>query len=172
MTAVRRFLANDLFRYNRVNLDPLTETYNFGFYFQYLAQWPHIFYITEDAHGTPSGYIMGKTEGDGLDWHGHVTAVTVAPDCRRIGLAKKLMKILEDASESANTFFVDLFVRCSNQVAIGMYERMGYTIYRRVLQYYSGNEDGYDMRKPLSRDVDKQSLVCTKDVVTADEVWW
>jgi N-terminal acetyltransferase B complex catalytic subunit len=34
---------------------------------------------------------MGKVEGKGDNWHGHVTAVTVAPSYRRQGLAKKLM---------------------------------------------------------------------------------
>ncbi len=31
-----------------------------------------------------------------------------------------------------NGYFVDLFVRKSNQVAIGMYEKFGYTKYREV----------------------------------------
>jgi N-terminal acetyltransferase B complex catalytic subunit len=43
---------------------------------------------------------MGKTEGRGKEWHGHVTAVTVAPEYRRIGLAGRLMDILEDISEN------------------------------------------------------------------------
>jgi len=34
---------------------------------------------------------MGKAEGKNANWHGHVTAVTVAPSYRRQGLAKKLM---------------------------------------------------------------------------------
>lgn len=28
------------------------------------------------------GYILGKSEGEGVKWHGHVTAVTVAPEYR------------------------------------------------------------------------------------------
>lgn len=43
--------------------------------------------------------VMGKAEGYGEDWHGHVTAVTVAPEFRRLGLAKKLMDSLENVSE-------------------------------------------------------------------------
>lgn len=55
--------------------------------------------------------------------------------------------------------FVDLFVRESNAEAIGMYERMGYRIYRRVLQYYTGpDEDAFDMRKALSRDPGRRSM--------------
>ena len=36
------------------------------------------------------GYIMGKSEGKRDHWHGHVTAVTVAPTCRKLGLANQL----------------------------------------------------------------------------------
>ncbi len=38
-------------------------------------------------------------------------------------------------------FFVDLFVRVSNQVAVEMYTKLGYNIYRRVIEYYSGEKD-------------------------------
>jgi ribosomal protein S18 acetylase RimI-like enzyme len=42
---------------------------------------------------------MGKVEGQGESWHGHVTALSVAPDYRRQKLAKKLMTLLEDFSD-------------------------------------------------------------------------
>ena len=42
---------------------------------------------------------MGKVEGHGDQWHGHVTAVSVAPDYRRLNLAAKLMRGLESVSE-------------------------------------------------------------------------
>lgn len=38
-------------------------------------------------------------------------------------------------------YFVDLFVRVSNKVAIQMYKQLGYIIYRTVLEYYSGDPD-------------------------------
>ena len=38
-------------------------------------------------------------------------------------------------------YFVDLFVRMSNNVAVDMYQQLGYVIYRRVLEYYSGDPD-------------------------------
>lgn len=45
-------------------------------------------------------------------------------------------------------FFVDLFVRVSNQVAVNMYKQLGYSVYRTVLEYYSASsgepdEDAY-----------------------------
>ncbi len=44
--------------------------------------------------------VMGKAEGKDKNWHGHVSAVTVAPEFRRIGMAGRFMKILEDVTEN------------------------------------------------------------------------
>ncbi|XP_062025069.1 uncharacterized protein LOC133741137 [Rosa rugosa] len=49
-------------------------------------------------------------------------------------------------------------------------QKLGYIIYRRVLRYYSGEEDGLDMRKALSRDVEKKSIIPLKRPVTPDEL--
>ena len=48
---------------------------------------------------------------------------------------------------SYKTLYVDLFVRASNDVAINMYKKFGYSVYQRVLGYYSAGvghrkEDG------------------------------
>lgn len=45
-------------------------------------------------------------------------------------------------------YFVDLFVRVSNKVAIKMYQQLGYIVYRTVLEYYTGNpdEDAFGIR--------------------------
>eukprot|EP00048_Salpingoeca_helianthica_P020622 m.7516 g.7516 ORF g.7516 m.7516 type:complete len:176 (+) comp5043_c0_seq2:52-579(+) len=161
MTSFRTFRADDLWNFNSVNLDPLTETYNLAFYFTYMARWPDLFSIAESASGTVMGYIMGKVEGQGKNWHGHVTALTVAPEHRRMGLANQFMAMLEGFSERDNCYFVDLFVRQSNAVAKQLYTKLGYVVYRVVEQYYSGanEEDALDMRKALSRDVKKESMV-------------
>lgn len=106
-------------------MDPLTETYGLSFYTQYLAHWPEYFQVAESPSGEIMGYskskknpklisfkanfiilkhtinfiVMGKAEGHGENWHGHVTALTVSPDYRRLGLAATLMNILEEVSE-------------------------------------------------------------------------
>jgi len=36
---------------------------------------------------------------------------------------------------------VDLFVRVSNSVAVDMYHHLGYIVYRKVIDYYSGDVD-------------------------------
>jgi N-terminal acetyltransferase B complex catalytic subunit len=106
------------------------------FYMQYLATWPEYFTVAEAPNGQCMAYIFGKAEGRGEHWHGHVTAVTVAPEFRRLGLAQQLMNSLESISEHFhNGYFVDLYVRMSNAVAIGMYKKLGYSIYRQVIGY-------------------------------------
>lgn len=112
MRTIRRFTCNDLFTFNAVNLDFYTETvritfleypanllglcclqrdckreaeclqYHIPFYLDYLARWPEYCLMAEGAHGQAMGYIIGKVEGEGQNWHGHITAVTIAPEYR------------------------------------------------------------------------------------------
>ena len=170
MATLRRFSPFDLLRFNNVNLDPLTETFTMGFYLQYLAKWPQYCFNVDAPHGRSMGYVLGKAEGPGTNWHGHVTAVTVPPEYRRLGVAQRLMHVLERVSEWDKAYFVDLFVRKSNNIAINFYKDLGYTIYRTVLGYYSGEEDAYDMRKACSRDVERKSIVPLPHAVHPDDV--
>jgi N-terminal acetyltransferase B complex catalytic subunit len=73
-------------------------------------------------------------------------------------------------SQVHDGFFVDLFVRKSNSVAIGMYEKFGYIKYREVLGYYSGEENAYDMRKAMPRDVHKKSVIPLKRPIKPEEL--
>lgn len=95
-----------------------------------------------------------------------------------------MMDLLEFVSEHTyNGYFVDLYVRCNNDIAISLYEQLGYSVYRRVREYYGSigpggkdEEDAFgmchnpnpgpppphirvtDMRKPLPRDKDRKSV--------------
>ena len=71
---------------------------------------------------------------------------------------------------SCNAYFVDLFVRVTNTLAIDMYKRFGYTVYRRVLGYYGGKEDAFDMRKALPRDEAGESTVPLAEPVRPDQL--
>ncbi|GAB9475301.1 hypothetical protein Gpo141_00012401 [Globisporangium polare] len=174
MTSTRKFRCDDLFRFNNVNLDVLTETFDMSFYLQYLTKWPDFFLVQHDPNGTIMGYSVGKAEGYDENWHGHVSVVTVAPEFRRLGLAKKLMDSIESVSKDLyNGYFVDLFVRVSNLPAIAMYEKLGFTVYRRILEYYThelNGEDAFDMRKALPRDVNKKSIIPLPHPVTRDQL--
>ena len=58
MTSVRPFKVEDLFEFNNVNLDVLTETYFPGFYVDYMCKWPEYFVVQE----APGGQIMSYSK--------------------------------------------------------------------------------------------------------------
>ena len=115
--------------------------------------------VTVMAKTESSPYYMQQGEHY-LPWHAHITALTVAPHVRRVGIGRVLSSALERKGDEYDAWFVDLFVRKSNKVAQTLYRGMGYTVFRRVMGYYSDDpndpdadgEDAYDMRKPLKRD--------------------
>ena len=78
-----------------------------------------------------------------------------------------MSEALEKACNAQNAWFVDLFVRESNKNAIKMYESMGYSTFRVVVDYYADNpsnpdtglgESALDMRKPLDRDKKREHV--------------
>lgn len=56
MATFRRFRLDDVDKLSKCNLDPLTETYELGFYLQYHAKWPSLFQVCEDTDGNIVGY--------------------------------------------------------------------------------------------------------------------
>lgn len=174
MTSIVPYQIEDLFEANNVNLDTFTVNFPIYFYGQYLSEWPQLFYKSvEPSPNGPvcSGYMMGKIEGTKKDYHSHITAVTVAHNYRRMGIAERLCNSFKEVTESKTyrVLFVDLFVRMNNKGACKFYEKLGYSVYRRVVGYY-GNElvtnrknisdvdDALDMRISTIVDVNKQSV--------------
>ena len=92
-----------------------------------------------------------------------------------------------------NGWFVDLFVRAGNSIAITMYRNLGYGIYRTVNKYYAGSEkhpseDAYgnknnisglcltilvlDMRKSMPRDTTGEMSRETGRRIEPHELEW
>lgn len=116
-----------------------------------------------------------------LPWHAHITALTVAPEARRLGIGRILVEQLEAAADANDAWFVDLFVRTSNSRAIAFYENLGYSVFRVVKDYYGdhatdpsrSSEDAFDMRKSMRRDCNRQHLRNDGEqhVVDPEDVW-
>ncbi|TIA91569.1 hypothetical protein E3P99_00983 [Wallemia hederae] len=137
MTTIKAFKSTDILSFNKINLDYWTETYSISFYQQYLIKWPDLCISLTHPDSSLMGYLFGKIEGRGMDHHGHVTALSISPTHRKIGLASQLMKQFEHLSSILSpTYFIDL----------------------RVVGYYGDQEDAYDMRKALPRDVNKETV--------------
>ncbi|KAK3217323.1 hypothetical protein GRF29_1g2724149 [Pseudopithomyces chartarum] len=191
MSTIRAMRTTDLLRLTTTNLDPFTETYGISFYLEYLTKWPDLCRVIEGVDGEIEGYILGKlesspfppeihpysphtnTEPNYLPWHGHITALTVSPRARRLGHATALSDSLATACDAQDAWFVDLFVRESNDVAKELYRKMGYSVYRKVKDYYNDGEDALDMRMPLSRDKDRAHVRENGETFEVDprDVW-
>ena len=99
MATIKRFNIFDTLEFNNINMDISTETFNTYFYCQYILKWPEYCVSLYGANKMIQSYLLGKVEGDKesvvtKDWHGHVTAVTVAPEARKQGMARILMNYL------------------------------------------------------------------------------
>eukprot|EP00792_Barthelona_sp_PAP020_P010307 TRINITY_DN3653_c0_g1_i1.p1 TRINITY_DN3653_c0_g1~~TRINITY_DN3653_c0_g1_i1.p1 ORF type:complete len:174 (+),score=44.44 TRINITY_DN3653_c0_g1_i1:31-552(+) len=170
---IRPFQTEDFFRFNKVNFDPFTETYSLSFYNYYFSRWPDFSWTCLSDSGEIMGYLIGKIEGDDELYHGHVSAVTVAPEYRRLGVASKLMKYIENATEKNKGYFVDLFVKTSNVQAIDFYKKLGYVVYRKVLNYYNDTkEDAFDMRKSTCHDSTQERMKpLGRDILPSELEW-
>lgn len=68
---------------------------------------------------------------------------------RRTSHESGLSLTLTHVHTHSQAYFIDLFVRPSNALAVGLYTGLEYSIYRRVKEYYAGggpdgaDEDGY-----------------------------
>ena len=84
------------------------------------------------------------------DHNAHLDLLAVAPEYRRHGVARQMLRWLEKCALVAGTFRIALEVRASNRGAQLFYERLGY---RRLVQlpgYYQGIEAALRMGRDLS----------------------
>jgi len=100
---------------------------------------------------TPSdhliAFVVGMIEPDDT---GHVVALAVSPEERRIGYGRRLMYEVEQGFLRRGISTVRLEVRTSNVAAQRLYLDLGYSIVRRMGRYYTSGDDGFLMVKSLN----------------------
>ena len=79
---------------------------------------------------------------------GYITNVAVRPDCRRQGIAGKLLQVFLDFAKGNHLAFLSLEVRASNYDAIALYGSRGFrSVGRRKNYYEHPREDAIIMTK-------------------------
>jgi len=79
---------------------------------------------------------------------GCITNVAVRPDCRRQGIAGKLLQVFLDFAQANHLAFLTLEVRASNYDAIALYGSRGFrSVGRRKNYYEHPREDAIIMTK-------------------------
>ena len=91
-----------------------------------------------------AGAAYPQTSFDEAD----VMNVAVHPDCRRRGIAEKLIHTLVAELTSRGVRALTLEVRASNDPAINLYEKLGFQqVGRRKNYYHNPKEDALILRK-------------------------
>ena len=156
---MRIFRFDDLSRVMSINEECLPENYSTFFYRDLYQRFPRTFIVAE-ADGDIQGYIMCRIER-GLSKfktfrtarHAHVVSIAVREPYRRRGIASEiLLKAMENGVETYNVTECFLEVRVSNQPAIALYEKLGFTSVNRKLGYYMDGEDARVMAKSLKEE--------------------
>ena len=153
---IRRCDPTDIIPVMEINLKTLPEHYSDYFYESLLDELPEAFLIAEIS-GKLIGYIMCKMEYGfsnfkklGFVKKGHVVSVAVIDEHRGKGIGSELVNESLKGVKMRQCGEMYLEVRCSNNDAVRLYEKLGFSMNQRLKTYYRDGEDAYLMAINLS----------------------
>ena len=138
---IRRCDPSDILPVMEINLKTLPEHYSDYFYESLLAELPEAFLVAE-IEKKLVGYIMCKIEYGfsnfkklGFVKKGHVVSIAVLPEHRNKGIGRVLVEesLLGVKLKKADELYLE--VRCSNNEAIKLYEKLEFVIKQRLKAY-------------------------------------
>jgi len=149
---IRQFHPDDIKDVVSINQRSLPENYPEQFFLGLHYHAPKAFLVVE-YEGEIAGYIMCRIErgisgfGRTPVKKGHIVSVAVLTSLRNKGMGKALIKAgMKGMSDyGASEFFLE--VRKTNEEAVGVYEKLGYSVRRVLRGYYRDGEDAYLMIK-------------------------
>jgi ribosomal-protein-alanine N-acetyltransferase len=148
---LRRCELGDLIPVMEINLRTLPEHYSDYFYESLLEELPEAFIVAEIS-GKIIGYIMCKLEHGfsnfrklGFVKKGHVVSIAMLDEHRRKGFGSVLVNEAIKGVKTIQCSELYLEVRCSNNDAVRLYEKLGFSIIQRIKTYYRDGEDAYVM---------------------------
>ena len=80
--------------------------------------------------------VVGYAGGQVILDEGYITNIAVRPECRRQGVAAKLLQVFLDFAKANKLSFLTLEVRASNYDAIALYGSRGFRSMGRRKNYY------------------------------------
>ena len=153
---LRRCELGDTIPVMEINLSTLPEHYSDYFYESLLEELPEAFIVAEIS-GKVIGYIMCKMEHGfsnfkklGFVKKGHVVSIAVIDEHRGKGFGSVLVNEAIKGVKIRQCSELYLEVRCSNNDAVRLYEKLGFSIIQRLKAYYRDGEDAYVMAIELT----------------------
>jgi ribosomal-protein-alanine N-acetyltransferase len=154
-STIRHCVPSDLPSVVEINIASLPEHYSDYFFESILKELPESFIVAE-TNQKVVGYIMCKIEFGfsnfrklGFVKKGHVVSIAVLHEYRGKGIGKSLMLEALNGLAMRKTDEIYLEVRVSNELAVKMYQSLGFIIKSRLRSYYRDGEDAYLMALEL-----------------------
>ena len=163
--SLRQFNTQDLESVIEINRTCLPENYASFFFMDTFQNCPSAFRVAQV--GTQIvGYIMCRIEHGFSDIKrlkfvrkGHIISIAVMPEHRRAGIASELVKEALDALQEMKADECYLEVRATNETAIKLYEKLAFSLARRVSHYYADGAEALVMVVPLEgRELPSQNV--------------
>ena len=101
--------------------------------------------LAEELDNLLSAFLVALDDGDRVVGYagvqvildeGYITNIAVRPECRRQGVAAKLLQVFMDFAKANKLSFLTLEVRASNYDAIALYGSRGFRSMGRRKNYY------------------------------------
>jgi ribosomal-protein-alanine N-acetyltransferase len=151
---IRPFDPGDIKSVVMINQQCLPENYPEQFFLGLYHHAPKAFFVAQDGDRVV-GYIMCRIErgisgfGRLPTKKGHIVSVAVLQDSRNRGMGRELISSAMEGMKGygASEFFLE--VRKTNEAAIGVYEKLGFSVKRVLRGYYRDGEDAYLMAKKV-----------------------
>ncbi|MFQ6011042.1 MAG: GNAT family N-acetyltransferase [Nitrososphaerales archaeon] len=79
-----------------------------------------------------------------------VVTLNIKPGFRKQGIGFELMKSLEDRLGTMKCKEIILQTRVNNTAGLNLFDKLGFRITRRLLNYYPNGIDGFEMKKSIA----------------------
>ncbi|MHA2232273.1 MAG: GNAT family N-acetyltransferase [Candidatus Hodarchaeales archaeon] len=152
---IRPFSPANLDAVIRINQTTLPENYPRHFFLSVHSSCPAAFQVAIIDSGGKSrmiGYTMARVEVGNSNFSrfklarkGHIISVAVLKTFRRAGVGSALLIESLGALRQSGAKESFLEVRESNIAAVGLYEKFGFQIRKRLRKYYRDGESAYLM---------------------------
>ena len=158
---LRLFKPDDIKDVVSINQRSLPENYPDQFFLGLYHHAPNAFLVAEYENEIV-GYIMCRIErgisgfGKLPVKKGHIVSVAVLGTLREKGIGTALISAAMEGMSGYGASEIFLEVRKSNEAAVIVYEKLGYSVRRVLRGYYRDGEDAYLMVKKIEDDKEGQ----------------
>jgi ribosomal protein S18 acetylase RimI-like enzyme len=104
-----------------------------------------------EEDGRMAGFAIAELARGAVETIGYIQTIEVAPDRRKQGIARELLRRIEDSARAAAARAMWLHVHAENAPAIHLYESNGYLREGREEDYYAPGHAALIYGKPLNQ---------------------